>query len=102
MEARVTPDLLDHSSGMTASLWPPMDMRGVGKKRKRLLSLRMLTKTPSSRNVYSEKSKADDVQFILDLITKIAEEIPAADMNNVNIAGRSNRKIFCKCDSKSV
>ena len=37
--------------------------------------------------MYSEKSKADDVQFILDLITKIGEEIPAADMNNVNIAG---------------
>ena len=40
------------------------------------------------RNVYSGTSKADDVQFILDLITKIGEEIPAADMNNVNIAGR--------------
>ena len=55
-----------------------------------------MTKTPWSRNVYSEKSKADDVQFILDLITKIAEEIPAADMNNVNIAGSSNRNIFVK------
>jgi len=43
-----------------------------------------------SWNVYSEKSKADDVQFILDLITKIGEEIPAADMDNVNIAGTSN------------
>merc|ERR1719245_518286 len=43
-----------------------------------------------SWNVYSEKSKADDIQFILDLITKIGEEIPAADMNNVNIAGTSN------------
>merc|ERR1719471_1840044 len=41
-------------------------------------------------NVYSEKSKADDVQFILDLIAKIGQEIPAADMNNVNIAGTSN------------
>merc|ERR1719336_1387059 len=43
-----------------------------------------------SWNVYSEKSKADDVQFILDLIAKIGAEIPAADMNNVNIAGSSN------------
>jgi len=43
-----------------------------------------------SWNVYSEKSKADDVQFILDLIAKIGQEIPAADMNNVNIAGSSN------------
>ena len=42
----------------------------------------------SSRNVYSEKSKADDVQFILDLIAKIGAEIPAADMDNVNIAGK--------------
>ena len=39
------------------------------------------------RNVYSEKSKADDVQFILDLIAKIGAEIPAANMNDVNIAG---------------
>ena len=37
--------------------------------------------------MYSEKSKADDVQFILDLIAKIAAEIPEADMDNVNIAG---------------
>merc|ERR1712183_387641 len=43
-----------------------------------------------SWNVYSEKSKADDVQFILDLIAKIGAEIPEADMNNVNIAGTSN------------
>merc|ERR1711862_61305 len=43
-----------------------------------------------SWNVYSEKSKADDVQFILDLIAKIADEVPQADMNNVNIAGTSN------------
>ena len=41
----------------------------------------------SYRNVYTEKSKADDVQFILDLISKIGVEIPQADMNNVNIAG---------------
>ena len=39
------------------------------------------------RNVYSEKSKADDVQFVLDLIAKIGAEIPQADMSNVNIAG---------------
>jgi len=43
-----------------------------------------------SWNVYTEKSKADDVQFILDLIAKVGAEIPAADMNNVNIAGTSN------------
>ena len=42
------------------------------------------------RNIYSEKSKADDVQFILDLIAKVGAEIPAADMENVNIAGTSN------------
>ena len=42
------------------------------------------------RNVYAEKSKADDVQFVLDLIAKIAAEVPQADMNNVNIAGTSN------------
>lgn len=42
------------------------------------------------RNIYFEKSKADDVQFILDLIAKIGEEIPEADMDNVNIAGSSN------------
>ena len=39
------------------------------------------------RNIYSEKSKADDIQFILDLIAKIGAEIPEADMNNVNVAG---------------
>jgi len=41
-------------------------------------------------NVYFETSKADDVQFMLDLIAKIEEEIPSADMSNVNIAGTSN------------
>jgi len=41
-------------------------------------------------NVYSEKPKSDDVQFILDLIAKVGKEIPSADMNNVNIAGTSN------------
>ena len=39
------------------------------------------------RNIYFEPSKADDVQFILDLIAKIGEKFPSADMNNVNIAG---------------
>jgi len=43
-----------------------------------------------SWNVYTEKSKADDVGFIIDLIAKIGAEIPAADMNNVNIIGTSN------------
>jgi len=43
-----------------------------------------------SWNVYYEKSKADDVQFILDLIAKVGAEIPQADMDNVNIAGSSN------------
>ena len=40
-----------------------------------------------ARNIYFEPSKADDVQFILDLIAKIGDEFPSADMNNVNIAG---------------
>ena len=48
------------------------------------------TETSLLRNIYSEASKADDVQFILDLIAKIGVEIPAADMNNVNIAGEIN------------
>lgn len=43
-----------------------------------------------SWNIYTEKSKADDVAFILDLIAKVGAEIPAADMNNVNIIGTSN------------
>ena len=43
-----------------------------------------------SWNVYTETSKADDVSFIIDLIAKIGAEIPAADMNNVNIIGTSN------------
>jgi poly(3-hydroxybutyrate) depolymerase len=41
-------------------------------------------------NIYAEPSKADDVQFTLALIEKIADQIPAADMDNVNIAGTSN------------
>ena len=40
--------------------------------------------------MYGEKSKADDVQFVLDVIEKIRNEIPQADMNDVNIAGTSN------------
>ena len=40
------------------------------------------------RNVYSEPSKADDIQFTLDLIEKVGQEIPAADMHNVNIIGQ--------------
>ena len=43
-----------------------------------------------SWNVYKEKSKADDVSFIIDLLAKVGAEIPAADMNNVNIIGTSN------------
>ena len=43
-----------------------------------------------SWNIYREASKADDVHFILALIDKIGLEVPAADMNNVNIIGTSN------------
>ena len=46
------------------------------------------------RNIYSEKSKADDIQFILDLIAKIGAEIPEADMNNVNVAGAFMSHIY--------
>ena len=41
------------------------------------------------RNIYAEASKADDVEFALALIEKIRDEIPQADMENVNIAGQS-------------
>jgi len=41
-------------------------------------------------NIYFEKSKADDTQFIMDLIEKIRNEVPQANMSNVNIAGSSN------------
>ena len=63
-----------------------MVMKEAGKK----LFLKVLLSNNFyiTRNVYSEKSKADDVQFILDLISKIGAEIPEADMNNVNIAGK--------------
>ena len=46
------------------------------------------------RNVYSEKPKSDDVQFILDLIAKVGKEIPSADMNNVNIAGQISLTLY--------
>ena len=41
-------------------------------------------------NIYTEKSKADDVSFILDLIEMIGVEISAANMSDVNIIGMSN------------
>ena len=85
MEVRVTPGHLEISLVMTVSLLPRMVMKEVGKK----LFLKVLLSNNFyiTRNVYSEKSKADDVQFILDLISKIGAEIPEADMDNVNIAG---------------
>ena len=43
-----------------------------------------------SWNVNNEGSKADDVSFILELISRVAEEHPAADANNVNLIGTSN------------
>merc|ERR1712227_811627 len=43
-----------------------------------------------SWNVNNEKSKADDVSFILELIARVAEDHPAADANNVNLIGTSN------------
>merc|ERR1711962_1871109 len=43
-----------------------------------------------SWNVNNEKSKADDVSFILELIARVAEDPPAADANNVNLIGTSN------------
>ena len=46
------------------------------------------------RNVYSEKPKSDDVQFILDLIAEVGKEIPSADMNNVNIAGQISLTLY--------
>merc|ERR1712013_229719 len=41
-------------------------------------------------NVYSEKTKADDVDFLLKLIKKIGEDIPEADTEDVTIVGTSN------------
>merc|ERR1711994_129895 len=43
-----------------------------------------------SWNVNNEGSKADDVSFIPELISKVAEAHPAADANNVNLIGTSN------------
>merc|ERR1711936_701528 len=43
-----------------------------------------------SWNVNNEGSKADDVSFILELISEVAEDHPAADANNVNLIGTSN------------
>merc|ERR1712079_290990 len=43
-----------------------------------------------SWNVNNEKSEADDVSFILELIARVAEDHPAADANNVNLIGTSN------------
>merc|ERR1712055_1193728 len=43
-----------------------------------------------SWNVNNEGSKADDVSFILMLISRVAEDHPAADANNVNLIGTSN------------
>ena len=43
-----------------------------------------------SWNVYNEKSKADDVSFILDLITKVVEENPVVNRSDVTIMGTSN------------
>ena len=86
MEVKETPDLLEVSLVMSVSLWLQMAMKEVGENN--LLYWYSFWKYFSvTRNVYSEKSKADDVQFILDLIAKIGAEIPEADMNNVNIAG---------------
>ena len=52
------------------------------------LKVQLIYKFYTIRNVYAEKSKADDVQFVLDLIAKIGAEIPEADMDNLNIAGK--------------
>jgi len=41
-------------------------------------------------NVYSEKTKADDVDFLLKLIKKVGEDIPEADTDDVTIVGTSN------------
>ena len=38
----------------------------------------------------SEGSKADDIGFILELISKVLKEEPAADEDNVNLIGTSN------------
>ena len=43
-----------------------------------------------SWNVYNEKSKADDVSFILDLIKKVVDENPVVNRSDVTIMGISN------------
>ena len=43
-----------------------------------------------SWNVYNEKSKADDVSFILDLIKKVVDENPVVNRSDVTIMGTSN------------
>ena len=79
-------------------LSPLTDMKGVGIKLTRPivdnnLNVSINILNIPKRNIYFEKSKADDVQFILDLIKKIEQEIPQADMTNVNIAGRLMSKL---------
>ena len=43
-----------------------------------------------SWNVYNEKSKADDVAFIVDLINKVVADNSVVDGNDVTILGTSN------------
>ena len=43
-----------------------------------------------SWNVYNEKSKADDVSFILELIKKVVDENPVVNRSDVTIMGTSN------------
>ena len=43
-----------------------------------------------SWNVYNEKSKADDVSFILDLIKNVVDENPVVNRSDVTILGTSN------------
>lgn len=43
-----------------------------------------------SWNVFNEKSKADDVSFILDLIEKVGSENPVVNRSDVTIIGTSN------------
>ena len=38
----------------------------------------------------NERSKADDVAFILELISKVVKQEPVADEDNVNLIGTSN------------
>ena len=43
-----------------------------------------------SWNINNEASKADNVSFLLALITKVTADFPAADSNDVTIIGTSN------------